>query len=171
MQSDILHPEGLFNPTLRFAFTNITEEDFKSYWNGSPIIVKAGQTVELSHHLAVKMTKEIVDKIMLQEVKIDDEAHADVPYYRSPRGMNLGVPAARKVWEDKVVRMLEPDEESPEIQVIKAQLKAEILAAQNKEQIQTEPVHIPTSLNEFAELKTEAEPKVEKKPIKLKQVK
>jgi hypothetical protein len=173
MQEDILHPNGLFNPALRFAFTNITQEEFKSYWNGSPIIVKPGQTVELQHHLAVKMTKELVDQIMQNEVKIDEIEHKATAYYRSPKGMNLGVPAARKVWEDKIVRVLDTDEESPEIQVMRAQLKQEILAAQNKEQLQPEPVRVPTSFSEFAELKSDKDqtPKVEKKPIRMKEVK
>lgn len=170
-QEDVLHPNGLFNPTLRFAFTNITTEDFKSFWGGQPIIIKAGQTVELTHHLAVKLTKELVDKIMQGEAHLDELAHKDIAYYRSPKGMMLGVPAARKVWEDKIVRELAPDEESPEIQVMRAQLKEEILAQQNKEQAQ--PVHIPTSLSEFAEIKegVVAEEKAEQKPMKLKPVK
>ena len=168
-KDDVLHPNGLFNPTLRFAFTNITSEDFLSYWDGQPITVKAGKTVEVSHHLAVKMTKEMVDKIMIGNAKLDELKNTTAinPQYRSPQGMSLGVPAARKIWEDQIIKELTPDEESPDIVEMRAKLKAEILAGQNKEQAQ--PVHIPTNLNEFAELGKD-EIKVDKKPIKLKEV-
>jgi hypothetical protein len=174
-KDSLLHPEGLFNPGLRFAFTNITDEDFTSYWSGQPIIVKAGQSVELTHHLAVKMTKEMVDKIMQGLAKLDE-----VTYYKnnpntapnlycSPLGSMMGVPAARKEWEDKICRLMATDEESPEIVLMKAQLREEILAGVNKEQQTTAPVHIPTSLSEFSELGKE-EPKEVKPPMRLKKL-
>lgn len=171
-----MHPEGLFNPALRFAFTNITDEDFTSYWGGQPIIVKAGQSVELSHHLAVKMTKEMVDKIMQGEAKLDEvnyyknNPNTAPNVYRSPIGSMMGVPSARKVWEDKICRLMSQDEESPEIQVMRAEMRAELLAGMNKEPISKEPVHVPTSLSEFAELGKEEPKKEEKKPMKLKKL-
>ena len=59
-EQDWLHPKmGIYNPLLRAAFTNITEEEFVSAWGGEPIKVPAGRTVELPHHLAVKLTKEL----------------------------------------------------------------------------------------------------------------
>lgn len=166
---DLLHPEGLFNPTLRFAFTNITDEEFTSYWGGQPIKIKAGQTVELTHHLAVKLTKELVDKIILGAAKLDKDAQKD-PYYRSPMAGNLGVPAYRKQYEEKICRLLGTDEESPEIQLMRVQMKEELLAAQNKEQIQ-QPVHIPTDISEFADINKKEVKKEEQKPMRMKPVK
>lgn len=174
-KEDLLHPEGLFNPTLRFAFTNITDEDFTSYWAGQPIIVKAGQSVELTHHLAVKMTKEMVDKIMQGEAKLDEvnyyknNPNTAPNMYRSPIGSMMGVPSARKEWEDKVCRLMSQDEESPEMVLMKTQLRDEILAGVNKEKQTDAPVHIPTSLSEFSELGKET-PKEEKPPMRLKKV-
>lgn len=162
MQHDTLHPEGLYNPTLRFAFTNITDEEFTSFWGGQPIAIKPGKTVELTHHLAVKLTKELVDKIMQGLTRIGGEQ-------TKKEGTSLGVPSARKIWEDRIVKELRPDEESPEIQVMRAELKAEILAQQNKEQ-RSEPVHVPTSLEEFADLTVKNAPKEAKKPLKVKQI-
>lgn len=168
--------EGLFNPALRFAFTNITTEDFSSAWGGSPIVVKAGQTVELTHHLANKLTDELVDKIMIGAAKLDEVTYyknnpnTAPNVYRAPS--SLGVPAARKVWEDQIVRPLAVDEESPEIQVMRAQIKEELMADLSAETAKGGPA-IPTSLEEFAELKEGApvESPKEKAPLRLKRIK
>lgn len=153
MSYSFLEPDSqsLFNPALRFAWTNITDEKFISHWNGEPITVEAHQTVELPHHLMVKFTKELVDKIMIGEAKLD-ELQKNQPYYRSPKGSSLGVPAARKVWEDQIVRQMEVDEESPEMQVLRAEVKDELLNDMNKEKSVGEPA-IPSS-SEFSEIKS-----------------
>lgn len=168
----ILDPEGLFNPMLKFAFTNITEEVFESKWNGSPITIPPGATVELPHHLAVKFTKELVDKIMIGNAKLDEIAK-NQPYYRSPQGSSLGVPAARKVWEDQICRQMAVDEESPQTQVLRATIKAELLADMAKEPAkqgsQEALSGAPTSVSEFADLINRNE-KGDKPQIKLKQV-
>lgn len=99
---DFLYFEGMYNPTLRFSFTNVLEEDFVSYWNSQRYIVKAHQSVKLPHHLAQKFTKEIVDKMMMADNK----------------GVSMAVPASRKPYEDKVVSLL-PAEESSEMEIIR----------------------------------------------------
>lgn len=165
--------DGIYDPRKRFAFTNITDEVFNSKWDGSPIVVKSQQTVELPHHLAVKMTREIVDRIMIGAAKVDEEAykekHPDAPFYRSVKGMQMGIPEMRKPFEDAVLRELSVDEESPEIQVMRAQIKQELMADLSQEKSTGAP-HIPSSLAEFAELgkKTEEAPKP---AIKLQEVK
>ncbi len=171
MQS-FLEPEGLYNPALRFAFTNITSEPFTSKWGGVPINVSSLETIEISnntpipgagHALAVKMTKELVDKIMIDDVKMD-ELKANTPYFRSPKGPSLGVPAARKVWEDKILRELNSDEESPSIIAMRKRLLSEIESG-NNEKRSTEPPMIPTSLDSFATIQqSNHKVKVEKEP-------
>ncbi len=147
--------QGLYDPTKRYAFTNILSEDFVSAWGGAPIVVKAGQTIELQQYLANKLTDEMVDKIMIGNAKLDE-----VEYYKknpntAPNmyraASSLGVPAARKVWEDKIVRELAVDEESPQIQVMRAELKAELEASLQAQPTKGSPV-IPTDLKEFSEL-------------------
>lgn len=153
--------DGLFNPLRRFAFTNITEDVFISHWDGQPITVQAGQTVELTHHLANKLTDELVDKIMIGEAKLD-EVTKNQPYYRSPKGSSLGVPAARKVWEDQIVRELQVDEESPEIQTMRAKIREEVLSDLKREPAKAE-IQLP-SMTEFAEIGQGAP--VAEKPVK-----
>lgn len=169
--------EGMFDPTKRFAFTNIMTEDFRSGWNSVPVIVKPGETIEISnvtpipgagHALAVLMTNQLIDQIIIGEAKLD-EVTKNQPYYRSPKGMSLGVPAAREIWEKQIIRELDPEEESPALQTIRKQLREEIETGITAKQ-ETAPVHIPTNISEFAELGSVKEEKVVK-PAKVKTLK
>lgn len=177
MPKSFLDVQGLYNPSLRFAFTNITTEAFTSYWNGVPIVIKAGETIEISnitpipgagHAIAVKMTGEMVDKIMMDEAKMD-EIRVNTPYYRSPKGTSLGVPAARKPIEDQILRELSPEEESPAIQTIRKQLLEEIQAGGDEKQT-TAPVHIPTSIEEFADINNVSKEPAIERPAKVKKL-
>ena len=174
-EKNILNPEGLFNPSLRFAFSNILEDKFVSAWGGQVIEVPAGETVELPHHLACKLTKELVDKIMIGNAKLDELAYynknpnTQPNMYRAPN--SLGVPAARKVWEDRICRQLEVNEESPQMQIIRAQIKADLEADMKKEVAGGSPLdNAPSSVQEFADLTQKSEPK-ELPQVKLKKVK
>lgn len=164
---------GIFDPSRRFAFTNITDTDFTSYWGGSPITVKSGQTVELSHHLANKMTDEMVDLIMIGKTKAEEvEAKERLkdPFWRSPTAGQLGVPAARKVWADQIVRELALDEESPEIQQMRATMREELLRDMSQDDAgPVEDISIPASATEFAGLSAAAPEKV-KAPIRVKTI-
>ena len=112
MSNNLIPTEGVYNPLRRFAFTNITDDLFTFHWNGSPISVKAHETIELPHHLMVIAATKLVDKIMMQQSKEDEiEGRKTDRFYRG--ASMLGVPAARKVYEDQIVRELEVDEESP----------------------------------------------------------
>lgn len=106
-----------------------------------------------------------------EEVKFY-EAHPDhvANSFRAPS--QLGVPAARKVWEDKIVRELAVDEESPEIQVMRAKIREELKADMSREK-SSDPVPVPASLEEFAELKegTAAPEAPAKKPMRTKKIK
>lgn len=168
-----LEPTGLFNPALRFAFTNVTDADFTSLWDGRPITVKPGQTVELPHHLAVKMTGELVDSIMMGESKAEEDVQRtklNDPYWRSPKGMSLGVPAARKPYEDRILRQLDADEESPELQVLRMQIRSE-LEADLARQPGVPDQAPPSGIAEFAQLGQQAPAPEPKKPMKAKVIK
>jgi len=121
--------EGVFNPLRRFAFTNITDDLFTFHWDGKPISVKAHDTIELPHHLMYIATTKLVDKIMIAKFKDDEDKAINVNKDgRHKAGLSLGVPAARKVYEDQIVRELEVDEESPQIQVMRAQIRDQVLS-------------------------------------------
>ncbi len=143
-KNDVLHPEGIYNPLLRFAFTNISEEELVSAWDGQPIKVPAGMTIELPHHLAVKLTKELVDKIMIGNAKLNEvefyknNPNAQMNTFRS--SSSLGVPAARKVWEEQICRQMEVDEESPQVQVMRSNIRAELMKDLSAEPSQGNPL-------------------------------
>ncbi len=170
----MIEPEGVYNGLARYAFTNITEEEFVSHWDGQPWIVPAGQTVELPEYMAVKMTKELVDKIMIGEVKLAEDNYykanpgAAPNSFRAPNQM--GVPAARKVWEDKIVRQMEIDEESPQMAIERAKIRSE-MEAQFKRDAQPGKVDMPASVEEFADLdKSRQAPKQAKAPAAVKKL-
>lgn len=163
MKDEVLHPEGLYNPLLRFAFTNITNEDFVSYWNSKPITIKPGQTVKLKHHLAVKFLKELVDKIMTGEAKLDEveyykrNQNAAPLSYRSPKGLSLGIPAARKVWEDQIIKQLPTEEDTVEFEVMRQEFIEEIERDLNAKP-STEPVKVPVATLSGSENPTQLPP-------------
>lgn len=159
---ELLHPKmGIYNPLLRFAFTNITEEEFVSAWNSEPIKIAAGKTVEVPHHLAVKFTKELVDKIMIANAKLNEvEFYKNNPSfqinaYRAPS--SLGVPGARKVWEEKICTLIDTDPNSAEAQLQRLGIREQIMKDISAQPSQGSPLdNAPASVTEFSDLaKTE----------------
>lgn len=148
--------QGLYDSTKRYSFTNITAEDFTSAWGGSPITVKAGETVKLNEFLANKLTTELVDKIMIGNAKMDEVKYYEKNPNTEPnryRAANMmGVPAARKVWEDKIAQRLPDEKDTAQMQIERANMKAKLEKDMSTEK-STDPVSVPTSLEEFAELK------------------
>lgn len=145
---------GLYDPTKRFAFTNISNEDFYIVWNKQRVKVAPKETVELPEYLALKSTHELVDKVMLGEqydklLKIRETK----PDYIAPPGAGmLGVPAARKPYEDRILKELSP-KNTTESQLQVLRMKNEIeqdikRSAKKSEDVST----IKVSEQAFAEL-------------------
>ena len=173
-----MSPEGLYNPSLKFAFTNISETPFTIVWDGKIVTtLKAGETVELNHYLAVASTKRLVDLIMIGNAKLDELAY----YKNNPNtqpnmyraSSSLGVPAARKVWEDRICKVIEVDDESPQAQVDRATIREELMKDLSAEPSHGSPLdNAPTRVEDFADLtapKKEESPK--QSPIKVKKIK
>lgn len=167
MSSFLDKKSGIYDPSKRYGFKNITDKPFTFSWGGHPITVKAGEEIEVPEHYALLATKKIVDQIMMEEVAEEEKKmRADLrdPFWRSPKGIAIGIPAARKVYEDKVIRELALDEENPQIQVMRAQIKEQILGDINNAQKPKAPVETvvanfvqsgkPTAPAEFAEIKS-----------------
>ena len=171
---------GLYDKTKRFGFTNILDEDFTSYWDGDPITVPAHTTIELSnttpiigagHVLAVKMTKELVDKIMIEQIKVEDvemKQKTNNPYAVSPKAGSLGVPGARKYWEDQILVEYDPIKDPNAVKILQKQIIKEITEG-NEMKPETKPVSIPTP-DQFAEIQSKNE-QLTKEPVKTKKVK
>ena len=134
MRSKLEIEKGIYDPTRRFAFTNIHNEPFDVQWDGKNLgTVQPGQTIELPHHLAVKCTCELVDRIMIEETKADEALHTSTAYYRSPKASRLGVPMARKPYEDKILKEIEIDPTTPQFKILASQAVEEIKRDLNAE--------------------------------------
>lgn len=141
---------GLFNPSRWFAFTNITNEKFVSAWDKEPIIVEANETIKVPEYLAKKLSTELIDKILIGNAKAD-EMKVNQPYYRSPLGMNLAVPAIRDQWEAKMLVELPKGEVPGGLQIIRTKLRQELEADMAKQPgVATESA--PVAFEEFAAL-------------------
>lgn len=154
MSSFLTPKEGLYDPLKRFAFTNITAEPFTFSWDKIPMTVKPSETVELPHHLAVHATGQLVDKIMIEGIKVEEDAmkkEKNDPYFRHPKASSLGVPAARKVYEDKIIRQLAVDEESPYVAQMRMRIKEELSRDMKAEPAKAMSSMSP-SVSEFAEI-------------------
>lgn len=156
---------GMYDPRKRYGFKNITDEDFTFTWNSNPITVKPGVEIELPEHMAILATHKIVDQVMGKIAHEDTERlrkEMKDPYARSPLGIAMGVPTARKPFEDKVLRELKVDEQSPQIQILRAQTKEQIVNDLTNAQKPPEPLSAalgglaqmgnPTAPAEFSEL-------------------
>lgn len=162
MSSYLTKRDGIYDPSKRYGFKNITKEeggigeDFTFVWNGTPFKVKVGQEVELPEHLALHATKYLVDKIMIDSVRDEEikmRAKLKEPFWRSARGLSVGIPEARKPLETKILRELKIDDENPQMAVIRAQIKEELLNDLNAEKSQ--PVaRMSVKNEEFAEIKS-----------------
>jgi hypothetical protein len=154
MSSLLVKTEGIFNPLRKFAFTNITDEPFESAWNGQPIVIGPHETVKLDHYLANKFVDELVDKIMIGEFKNKEDQEKirfNNPYYRTPNGMNLGVPAVRKLYEDKIVTEMPEEAQTAQAMIDRMKIREELLSNLTAKP-STEPQIGPTGVEEFADL-------------------
>ena len=173
---------GIFNNAQRFAVTNILDEDMNFMWGGNPFSIPAHKTVSLPIYLANSVVDQLVDKILMDEMKANELAYyeknpnTEVNRYRAPNF--LSNVTMRKALEDKIAKPLEMETGSTEAQLLKMQIKEE-LEHDLKQEVSTSPVSVPMSavgsfsqdsMKEFAELGKEEEKEV-KKPLKVKQIK
>lgn len=155
MSSNLWVKQGIYDPTRRFAFTNIDVVPFTFSWAKTPITVKVGETVELPHHLAVLATTQLVDKIMLDEINAKTEKlRAINPMYIAPnQAGSLGVPAAREPYETKILKELpKRDDGDAQLNIIRSQFKEEMsrdLKAENSPHITKASEIGVTNINEF----------------------
>lgn len=141
--SSFLDKEGIYTPGKRFAFTNISTSKFTSKWNGIPVSVEPGEAIEVSDTtpfpgsgmgecLALKLTRELTDQIMLGQAAAPSLAEKD-PTYSSPLGHLVGVPAARKPVEDAILSEL-GDEDSLAKRILEKQKADELINDANRKE-------------------------------------
>lgn len=107
---------NVYDNSRKFIFSNWTNEDFVGTWGGVQTLIKAGETKEFEMSLAYHFTKHLVDR----ELQKQGKAHL------------AGVPEERKPLEEKTIAELVAGQDSPALATLKAQIKAEVLAAEEK---------------------------------------
>lgn len=126
MSSNLTKKEGIYDPTKRGAFTNWSDEDFTSKWNGEAITVGAGKTVTLPEHLAIKFTDEFVTREMVKDEMKSFVPSVKWPTYEESEKTKVGIPSARTAYETKTLRWLPRSEESAEMQLLRMQVFEEV---------------------------------------------
>ena len=146
--------QGMFDPTKRYAFTNITDENFQFGWNGVTIDVAPKETIELPQYLAYQATNKIIDQIIMSKSKRDlDKIRETNPGFLTPPGAGMmGVPAYRLTFEDMVVRELPPKVGAEaKLDIIRA--KEQVMSDIKRSSEEVKPIEtIKVAQTEFAEL-------------------
>lgn len=102
----------VFDPERRFVFTNWTDEEFKGYWDKREYVFKAGDVRELPMYLAYHFCKHLIDR----------ELH------KQNRDMAVADPEARRPLEEKTIREIMANEESPERVALREEIRKEVMA-------------------------------------------
>lgn len=101
---------NIYDNERRFIFTNWTNEDFPSTFNGEVKIIKSGESVELPMFKAYLFTKHLVDRELI----------------RMGKDNSLSSPEARKPYEDKTIVEITAGIESSAISKIKEQIEEKV---------------------------------------------
>lgn len=132
------------------------DSEFTFEWGGVPIHVAAGEVVELPHYLAVLATKRLVDNIMIKEIREKEEnirKETRNPTYRA-RTSSLAVPAARKPYEDKILKELAPRQgNDAQLNVTRAKIAEELardMKRENSPHIQAISQVMPVNASQIA---------------------
>lgn len=154
MPSNITLRDGLYDPSARFEFENITNSDFTSQWNGSPIEIQAKEKVIVPHYLAVKLTTELVDRIFQERAKAEeDEMRPKVgnQYWVSKIGAQASVPAMREPYEKQIMKKVENAVKGIESQIVRNNFKDQLIADMSREAGVPEEA-VPVKVQEFAQI-------------------
>lgn len=147
--------QGMFDPSKRYAFTNITDEPFSFGWNGVNIDVAPKETIEIPQYLAYQAVNKMIDQLIMAKNKKDlDKIRETNPAYLTPPGAGMmGIPAYRVTFEDMIVKELTPKSgNDAKLDIIRA--KEAVMSDIRRSQEEAKPVEsIKIAQTEFAELK------------------
>ena len=150
--------QGMFDPTKRYSFTNITEEPFQFGWNGINIDVAPGESIEIPQYLAYQANNKMIDSLIMAKNKKDlDKIRETNPAYLTPPGAGMmGVPAYRETFEKLIIKELPPKSgNDAKLDIIRA--KEIVMADIKRSQQEVQPIEtIKVAQTEFAELNENA---------------
>ncbi len=98
-----------FDENRRYVFTNCTYEEFVGYWAKEPHLISACEIRELPEYKAYTFCKHLVDR-ELHKAKASDTGDTET----------------RRPLEEKTIRAIDLNEESPELVHLRAQIRKEV---------------------------------------------
>ncbi len=139
----------LYDNTQRYKFTNIDDEPFVGLWDGREFVtVKPGQSVTLPEAQAITYAKDLCTRVMQKEEKEKFVPNARAATWEESDRSRVGIPMARKPYEDRIVQKLSTDEDSPETQALRSEIREELLRDLSA-QVNTEPPRPPSSTRDL----------------------
>lgn len=150
MSYSTLDKEGLYDQTQRYKFTNIDDEEFIGMWNGKLFVtVPKGASVTLPESQAINFAKALCDRVMRKEEKAKFVPNMREQRWEESERTRVGIPMARKPYESQILQKINQDEETPEMQVMRSQVREELMRDMSA-QVNTESPKGPSSLSSLA---------------------
>jgi hypothetical protein len=147
--------QGMFDPTKRYSFTNITDEPFQFGWNGVNIDVAPKESIEITQYLAYQAVNKMIDQLIMAKNKKDlDKIRETNPAYLTPPGAGMmGIPAYRVTFENMIVKEL-PSKSGNDAKLDIIRAKEAIMSDIKRSAEEPQPIEsIKVAQTEFAELK------------------
>lgn len=119
---------GLYDLTQRYRLTNIDDEKFTGRWNGRTFVVlNPGESATIPESQAINFAKEICTRVMQKEEKAKFVPNMNEPTWEQSQRTRVGLPMARDAYEKRILQKIEAGEETPELQVMRAQMREQLL--------------------------------------------
>lgn len=127
---------SVINNEEKYAVCNWSSEDFEVNWDGKPIHLKAGETIELSSAIAFHVTKHFVNREM------DKDKKSDV----------WSVQEHRQPYEEKTLSKIGVVVEEPAVVELKEKVEEEVAEVEGKPKKKAKKKAPKKADKEFAEL-------------------
>lgn len=119
---------SLYDNSQRYRFTNIDDEEFIGMWDGRIFVtVPAGRSVTLPEAQAITYAKALCTRVMLKEEKSKFVPNMREATWEESQKTRTGVPMARDPYEKRILQKLEQNEDTPELQVLRSEIREELL--------------------------------------------
>lgn len=120
---------SLYDNSQRYKFTNIDDEEFVCMWNGEEITrIPAGASVTLPESQAITYAKDLCTRVMTKEERAKFVPNMREATWEESQKTRVGLPMARDPYEKRILSKLNASDETPEIQLMKAQIKDQLLS-------------------------------------------
>ena len=143
----------LYDNSQRYRFTNIDDEPFVGLWDGREFVtVPSGGSVTLPEAQAITYAKELCTRVMFKEEKEKFIPNMREATWEESQKTRVGIPMARKPYEDRILQHLELNDETPEVQAMRSEMREQLMRDLNA-QVSTDAPKGPAALKDLNVLK------------------